>query len=73
MDMIMIDVTSCGDVHVGDEVILAGSGEAMTISVEEVAAAARTISYEIVCGISSRVPRKYNDINVMPQGKGPVE
>ncbi|MBT8320514.1 MAG: alanine racemase, partial [Eudoraea sp.] len=52
MDMLMIDVTdiSCDE---GDEVILFGAGH----SAEKVAAGAKTISYELLTGISQRVPR----------------
>lgn len=42
---------------VGDEVVLLGGQGDAFVSVDEWAAAAGTISYEIACGISSRVPR----------------
>ncbi|MDX1314495.1 MAG: alanine racemase [Eudoraea sp.] len=53
MDMLMIDISgiSCKE---GDEVVLFGKGH----SAEEVAAGAMTISYELLTGISQRVPRK---------------
>jgi alanine racemase len=51
MDMIAIDVTDLGPVAVGDEVTLWGPG----IPVEDVARAAGTIPYELVCGVSQRV------------------
>ena len=60
MDQLMVD---CGDadVRVGDEVVLIGEQEgpdgALRITAEEWAARLGTIGYEIVCGISSRVPR----------------
>jgi len=59
MDMTMIDL---GDdiYHVGEEVILIGSQGSETISVEEVAELAGTISYEILCGIGKRVNRIYH-------------
>jgi alanine racemase len=60
MDWIMLDVTGVADVAVGDEVILIGADAAgNSIAVEELAAAAGTIPYEIFCGISKRVPRVY--------------
>ena len=60
MDWIMLDVTGITDVKTGDEVILIGSdASGNTIAVEELAAAAGTIPYEIFCGISKRVPRVY--------------
>ncbi|MCK4738689.1 MAG: alanine racemase [Deltaproteobacteria bacterium] len=57
MDLTMIDVTDIGDVRKNDEVIIIGSAEKETITVEEVAERTSTISYEIFCNISARVPR----------------
>lgn len=51
MDMIAIDVTDLQGVAVGDPVTLWGAG----VPVEEVARAAGTIPYELVCGVSQRV------------------
>lgn len=60
MDWIMVDVTDVPGVAVGDEVTLLGCDhEGNRISGEEVAGKAGTISYEIFCGISKRVPRIY--------------
>jgi len=58
MDQIMVDV---GDakVKIGDEVVLIGSQGRSKITSEELAGLAETISYEIVCGLGSRVPRIY--------------
>jgi alanine racemase len=55
MDMFMIDVTDIKDVGVGSEVILFGA----LLPVQQVAAWAGTIPYEILTGISSRVKRIY--------------
>lgn len=55
MDLTTIDVTDVRDVAVGDEVILLGD----SIRVEELAAKLDTISYEVFCGVSARVPRVY--------------
>lgn len=57
MDLITIDVTGIPDAVAGDEVVLLGDG----ISAEELGQKAQTISYEIFCGISARVPRVYVD------------
>ncbi len=59
MDMCMIDLTGRKGLDVGEEVVLIGKQEQDNISVNEVAEWAKTISYEIVCGISKRVPRIY--------------
>lgn len=57
MDQFCVDVTDIPDVSIGDVVTIWGPG----LPVEEVASIAQTINYEIVCGISKRVPRKYID------------
>jgi alanine racemase len=51
MDMIAVDVTDLPPVAVGDEVVLWGPG----VPVEDVARAAGTIPYELLCGVSQRV------------------
>jgi alanine racemase len=55
MDMCMIDLTDLPNVKEGDEVEIFGEH----ISVNDVAALAGTISYEITCAVSKRVPRVY--------------
>lgn len=65
MDLTLIDVTGVAGVKVGDEVTLLGSSRDRTrnrhlqISAEELAGIAGTLSYEVTCGISQRVPRRY--------------
>jgi alanine racemase len=59
MDQTMLDVTAVPDVKVGDEVELFGGGRGDGVTVDEAAALAGTINYEIVCSIGSRVPRVY--------------
>ena len=53
MDQMSVDVSDIEDVKQGDEVILFGK----TLPVEELADMCGTINYEIICGISPRVPR----------------
>ncbi|MGB9180305.1 MAG: alanine racemase [Pyrinomonadaceae bacterium] len=60
MDLTLIDVTDVADVAVGDRVTLLGQDGELSVPVEDVAKTAGTISYEITCGISSRVPRYYS-------------
>jgi alanine racemase len=59
MDLTIIDVSRIPGVAVGDTVTLLGSDGGKTVSVEELAKHYRSIPYEVMCGISKRVPRKY--------------
>ena len=59
MDMCMLDVTDVPDAATGDEVVLIGCQGEEEISADEVGELAGTISYEILCGITARVPRLY--------------
>ena len=60
MDLTLIDVTDVPGASLDDEVTLLGRAGGLAISAEELAQLAGTISYEITCGISARVPRVYN-------------
>lgn len=57
MDLITVDVTDIPGAACGDEVILLGRQGDEEVSVEEIAAKTGTISYEVLCGVSARVPR----------------
>ncbi len=59
MDLTTIDVTGMPGVSIGDEVVLMGTQGSKKISVWEHAQHAMTIPYEILCGLSPRVPRVY--------------
>ncbi len=59
MDWTMIDVTDIPAVSVGDEVTLLGRDGAECITAEEWACRIGTISYEVFCQFSQRVPRFY--------------
>ena len=59
MDQIMVDVTHIPDVALDDKVILIGRSGQETITADAMAAATGTINYEIVCGLSRRIPRAY--------------
>jgi alanine racemase len=61
MDLVTIDVTDIPDAALGDEVILLGTQARETISAEEIAAKIGTISWEVFCSVSARVPRVYRD------------
>ena len=58
MDQFMVDVSHIDNVSVGDEVILIGKQGDCLVSADEIAQLTGTINYEIVCGISKRVPRE---------------
>lgn len=57
MDMTMLDVTDVPGVREGDEVVLIGSSGSDRITAADLAAKTGTIPYEVLCGISARVPR----------------
>jgi alanine racemase len=57
MDMTMLDVTDVPDAAEGDEVVLIGSAGGERITAADVAGKTGTIAYEVLCGISARVPR----------------
>lgn len=61
MNMITVDVTDLNDVNIGDEVVLAGNQGDGTITIDELAERAGTISYELACliGASNREFRVY--------------
>lgn len=58
MDQLMVN---CGeiDVKIGDRAVLLGAQGEEVISANEIATRLETIGYEIVCGVSARVPRVY--------------
>jgi alanine racemase len=58
MDQIVVD---CGDdeIQVGDEVVLIGRQGLEEITANEWSTITNTISYEVVCRIGSRLPRRY--------------
>lgn len=58
MDQTMIDVGD-DDYEIGEEVVLLGKQGAEEVTADDWAAALGTISYEIVCSIGPRVPRRY--------------
>jgi alanine racemase len=60
MDMCMIDVTNVPDAAVGDIVTIFGNDGNSFISIDELAEKAGTISYELLCAVSPRIPRIYD-------------
>jgi len=60
MDLTLVDATDCGAAR-GDRVVCLGSEGGRRVTAWDLAHAAGTVPYEILCGISSRVPREYRD------------
>jgi alanine racemase len=61
MDLVTIDVTDVPAAAPGDEVVLLGRQGDDEVTVEELAGKLDTISYEVFCSVSTRVPRVYRD------------
>ena len=59
MDQMMVDVTDVPEVHEDDEAILWGG--TVSDTAETIARKTDTIPYEVLCGVSRRVPRVYRD------------
>ncbi len=59
MDHTMVDVGDINGIKVGDEAVLIGAQGSERITAEDIARLLDTIPYEVVCWISSRVPRMY--------------
>jgi alanine racemase len=59
MDSLMVDLTENPDAKIGDPAILIGSENGKRISASDWAEKVGTIPYEILTGISARIPRVY--------------
>jgi alanine racemase len=57
MDLTLLDVTDVPGVESGDRVTLLGADGELTVNAEDIAETRGTLSYEVTCGISARVPR----------------
>ena len=57
MDQLMVDISGVDGVCVGDEVIVFGSGGALTA--HDLALLDATVDYEVICSVGVRVPRVY--------------
>jgi alanine racemase len=57
MDRLCCDISDLPDARVGSPVTLWGEG----LPVDDVADSASTISYELFCALSHRVPRVWHD------------
>ncbi len=59
MDLTIVDVSHIRGVKVGDEVILIGRDQGKSVDAVELARLCESVPYEILCGLSQRVPRVY--------------
>jgi len=60
MDNLTVDLGASPSAAVGDEVTIIGRDGGERQTAEQLARRIDTISYEVVCGISGRVPRLYH-------------
>ena len=64
MDMLCVDLTPVPDAGLGSEVVLWGRSarNGAVLSIDEVAAAAGTVGYELMCAVAARVPFVAEDV-----------
>jgi len=61
MDLTMLDVGTVPGVQVEDEVVIFGKQGGESLSADDIARVLNTINYEIVCDVTARVPRVYQN------------
>lgn len=59
MDQCLVQLDGVPEAKTGDEVVLLGAQEGARITAEEIGARWGTINYEVTCGITERVARRY--------------
>src|SRR5437763_280564 len=69
MDLTLLDVTDVHGVETGDRVTVLGREGELAVPAEDIAQTAGTLSYEITCGVSARVPRFYRPQNAPPSSR----
>ena len=63
MDQMTVDVSNIKNVDISTEVTLIGQDGGLSISFDDIANMCDTISYEIMCNVSIRMPRVYKKDN----------
>ena len=63
MDLTLVEVTDVAGAAEGDVMTLLGTDGALGVPAEDIAQTAGTISYEVTCGVSRRVPRLHVPID----------
>jgi alanine racemase len=61
MDLITVDLTDVPEARVGSPVVLWGEG----MPVDDVATAAGTVGYELLCALAPRVPVVVSDVGTV--------
>lgn len=61
MDQCMLQLDEVPEAQIGDEVVLIGQQGQASITAEEIGQAWGTVNYDVVCGLTARVPRVYKD------------
>ncbi len=59
MDWTIVDITKAPHLKVGDRVTLIGESKGRTINAEDIARLSGKLSYEVITGLTKRVPREY--------------
>ncbi len=67
MDALMVDITEIPQAKFGDEVVLIGEQCGEYIGADEIAELCGTITWEITCGLTHRLPIKYIHSNVVQE------
>jgi alanine racemase len=57
MDQMSIDISQAADLRAGDPAVVMGEAAGHRIDAAAIAASIGTISYEVLCAVSARVPR----------------
>jgi alanine racemase len=68
MDQVTVDVSALDGVAPGESVIMVGGIGPDRLGADEVAAVEDTISYEVLCAVSARVPRRFIATATGPEG-----
>jgi alanine racemase len=63
MDMTVVNITGVPDVGRGDIATLIGTDGDARITLDEVAGLAGTISYEVLTGLTPRIPRIWKGLD----------
>lgn len=60
MDQFMVNIDNIKDVEIGDEVVIIGQQNGLEQTAEELGTCWKTFNYEVMTGLSARLPRIYN-------------